>query len=734
MNPEVTITEEWSATDGVYGNYEVVPASARTDFLTRKRHRTVRSLNNTSIPYLITMLILDGYSIEEMNELTMEALQGSDSAPSEAWAGGTISAYLPLDRRPVLSIAVSGATLCNSVMPTKPVDLITGFLPTDHLSVALPNWPANMTLNNCRLDLTSHPDGSFLSQTRTLRFQDSAVAVATGDTELRFPLSALTAVDFDPTKVTGVQFRLDSSAPVTARVAAIRVLASDFVTTPLDTDTLRERLQPAVSRIGTLDFDMNWPTVLRASQPPGNEDPNPIDVSLTCAFNTGSMLEGTNEATFYLRQRSEDYMTQLDLNGQDMSDLNAKGKQPDFGRALYGSRTQAQLEEFSQGLLDDQNQWDLERIQDIESNAFIAVTLNFDGDECVLGIYDSESTFGTTPYTYNDFVLQPSQDYMLRIELEQNTMRVRIHDLETDGGIGTTILDTTSITDTFTFKRRKGRVGWLFDLKDGDAYVENVRTSSLMFAEYQSQPFRSMTAVDGIELFVSATPDRQLVNGLNVGPYGGQVESDLTRQNSADGAWKITNVGTALHGVMSDPFLIENWAETTVEFDLWFPQTAIDGDGLPSMYLLSDRGRMVEVPLPLIIGDQWQSLRFSTLFAAEEQTGSFKLVLLQVRNLPTVWWLDNLEVKTRSMSWSGRAHAEAEWFPFNDTYNRSGDGICLLERGFEAQVRGRALRQGAYIERLSFKPKYAQLGRLVWDVNGSDFPEVTAEFDVEDDE
>jgi hypothetical protein len=738
--PEIAVIEEWDDPKGEYHDYDVTPSSFRNEFLTRKAHRTIRSMIGTPLPQVRNMLVFDGLRMGEMTGdgtrtsptlltsltllmldpggFTMEELESEGVfLAGESWINGTLSVWPSLGYRTVLNIAVSGPTMATSIeLGRTGVDLVTGFKNTDHVSLALPAFPASaLILGNCFLDFTSHPEGSFSSQKVSLAFTDSVTPLANEASEARWPLSALHATGFDPTSVTGVQLRLDSTTNTTVRVAAIRVLDSGFVATPLDIDTRYHRLVPSVSRIGDLTFDAPWPTTYRAAEIPGQEDPRPIDVSLMSAFNTGAMNLGGNEMTFYLRQRSEDYLTQLDLNGSfTQSDLDALHHQPDFARAMYDARSQSEMEEFSQTLLDSQNQWDLERTEDTESNAYIAVSLTWGPGASRVRIYDSETPLEAA-YTFN-FNLDASTDYLLHIDLEQNSIRVQIHYLSADGAILDVVFDSRRITDDFMFKRRKGRVGWHFDLEDGTAFIDNVRTSALMFAEYQSQPFRSLTAVTGIELFVSGTPDRQLVSGLNPGPYGGVVVPDTTRQNSTDGAFKIINPGTdPLQGVMTDQFTIDNWDETLIQFDVWFPKQALDANAGPVVFLLSDRGRVIQFPFPFIMADQWQTVRFPALAATEEQTGAFRLLILQTRaNITTTWWLDNLSVVARSLTWSGRASDDAEWFDFKDSYNKAGDGIRLLERGFDTQVRGRALRQSAYIERIGFKPKYAELGNFVW--------------------
>jgi hypothetical protein len=89
-----------------------------------------------------------------------------------------------------------------------------------------------------------------------------------------------------------------------------------------------------------------------------------------------------------------------------------------------------------------------------------------------------------------------------------------------------------------------------------------------------------------------------------------------------------------------------------------------------------------------------------------------------------MWWVDNVSVYERSISWAGRAVISdpwknniAPWTPYKDFVNQDNSGVLFAERGNQLQVRARALQQNTRISRVQIKPQYAQLGRLVWPEN-----------------
>lgn len=642
----------------------------------------------------------------------------------EAWTGGTVAPYVTLKNRPILSMTIANGvtTTASSIFET--VDLTTDFTYTDHLSVALPLFPAS-SINQTQsfLDFTSEPSGSFNTNTVSLRFSDSATALVTGDSELRFSLNTLVAPGFDPTKVTGVRFRILGTASATVRVVAMRIVLATYSGPTVDVDTLRQRLAPSVSRTGTLTLDPT-PTLYRAYNPPGQEDPRPIDSHLDVSFNSGGVSQGDNMIQLFFRERAEDYLIQLDItNVLSQGELDALGKQPDFGRASYAIRPQKSVDTFNQASLDLQNQFDLERQPDLISEAYIQVSLTWNATSTFIQVNDSVSAgYGfLLPY-----LLQPNSDYLLSADLRGNIMRVKFYPVGADREIlyNDIIFDSSDIKDDFMFKRRKGRIGWNISLTDGDAYVDSIRTAYLNFAEYQSHIFNSITPVKGLELFVSATPDQQLLQGVDPGPFGGQVDIDTSFFNKAsqnqsspsDDSLRITNDGqNSFQGIQTTPMLIDDWTQTSVSLDTWFPQVALDENAGLLMFFLSDRGRIIYIPLPIFAGNQWQSINLTSISTRKEQTGMYRLCILQpVSGVPTTWWVDNLKINKRSFLWSGRAQADSNWFPFTDIYNQEGNGIVLPDQGFEAQVRGQSMRQGGYIERISFKPKYAELGNFVW--------------------
>lgn len=725
----ITITEEFDSPIGQAQNYDMYNTAHR-DALLANRHVNIRSFIQTDIALTLDMQSLELNSMQTFDTLTMNDIESDiPYFAGEKWTGGTcapdstnhnVNTLTILCTANVEQIAAS-VTLdsANSKLTTQRAETNVKALmdvdPNAVIALTIPQlWTFSLTNASCFLELTSEATGAFTDYTVSIPF-------STGNFQsdsVNWPLTALTATKvgthyLDPSAITGVRIRLLSTVNATITVTGLRALGSNW-NAPYagDWDTRYQRFARVVDLNGALSNSSE--SVFRAAYPPGQDyDPHPIDVKLTCAFHSGTVGADINTMTFYFRERAEDYENQVTLNTYSQANLEAIKAQPDYGQSIFTTRHQSDLEVFGQSNLDTQTQAELEEEQDLLSAAWIEAKIVWNNTGTTLTIKDTATAAGDE-YVLTSAALTASQDYLLTLDLETNTLTLKLQKLDQHGTLTGNPVWSESIIDDSMFRRRKGRVGWNLNLLDGQAYVDGIRTAKTMFAEYQSLPFQSITPADGIELFVSGMPDRELVQGIDPGPYGGTVVPDVTHTNSTDGAFKVTTSGTPLQGVMTTPVLIEDFESTSCSFDIYYPQSTIDQGGALQVILLGDRGRILELPLPQLQGDRWQTIRLSSISNNDQQTGNYRLVVWQTQAISSSWWIDNISIKARSMAWSGRVDPRTDWLDFRDTYNSDSSGVRFLEPGFETQVRGQALRQDAYLGKVAFKPRYAELGRLVW--------------------
>lgn len=636
------------------------------------------------------------------------------------WTGATAAVNPTYANFVISSIAISSGVTTTATLPLTNLDLSTFDPINDVISVALPTFPlGSVDQTQSFIDFTSG-NGTF-STAVSIPFTSSTVALLNGNSELRFPISLLTGGAVNISSITRIRFRVRGTASATVRIMAIRALAQDWTLQAVDTNTSDGRLY----RTAPLNGDINAPLPIepihwRATDLPGDQDPRPIDSEYGVVFNTGSLI-GSNLFTLYMREVTEDFLTQLDLDGLTMGDLDGHA-QPDLGQAAYTPRIQQDLEDLTQTTLQGRTQFDLERTPDYLSASWIQFVCQWQTDSAAVSIVDTEGN------GYNitlDSPLVANQNYVFFATLEENFARATIYQVNVDGSIGTQVFDSTRIYDDTAFQRRAGRFGWYAFFQDGNAYLDSIRSRSLSFAEYRSLPFESNTPVIGAELFVSTSPSIEhytnLAPGPNNQPTYSDVSRDTTRSTSGE-SWKITNYGNhTLQGIQTNEFLLTDFDNSEVHFDLFYPSDAVLGNHLLAASLRGNGLATIPLHLPIIIPDQWQHVRIPlSSFGQSVLSGDYSLVIWQLDAYQSTWWIDNISIFSRSIAWDGRAVVDDPWFsndarwtPFRDNLNTDSGGVLFPSRGTQLQIRGRALRQDASISRIQFKPKYAELGRFV---------------------
>jgi hypothetical protein len=85
------------------------------------------------------------------------------------------------------------------------------------------------------------------------------------------------------------------------------------------------------------------------------------------------------------------------------------------------------------------------------------------------------------------------------------------------------------------------------------------------------------------------------------------------------------------------------------------------------------------------------------------------------------WWVDNVRIYEHTVSWHGRAvvedpwaAVEDDWTPFQNAFNRDFGGILFQGRERKLQIKATGHKQDSRIDKIQFKPKYAELGRFTW--------------------
>lgn len=734
----IELTDNFNDAQGKFSNYDTYSETDR-NLLVKQSHVDIRSFINAP-SYSTTMLELGLDSMTTLDSLTMTQLDAlSHSGLGENWSSGVVSEDATHGYYNVITKTCGAAgnystysTLTDASGSIKTVDILTGFSDSDFISIGFPEYPkANLTEASCFVDFTSHPTADFtVGPTASVSMTASTVTMVNGaDSEFRVARSAFDQNGIDLSAITGVRFRWVTTVnPTVIRIlGGVRILGSDWARFNNDINTITERLvrTPPVNGDHTASPTYTLPILWRSNVPSGDQDPKPIDVEAGILFYTGN-IANTNTIDVYFRERTLDFMTQTDLNGMTMGDLNEL-PQPDLGTALYTARKQSELDLLPQTELDGDYQYDLERTADSVSSSWIRLRLQWTASFFTYEASNSEGVvFAPSPY----FVPVANQRYLFVPKLEENTITLDLYLVGENGELGASVLhvgedsgftyDLSEIVSDWHYKRRSGRFGWQANIVDANAWVDGVVARKATFAEYRSRPLHSNTPVDGARLFTTMSPAQEFFESVGPGPYNVDETSvtynppEYTKGNGVqvDSASDVT-----LQGVQTNLFYVENFEDLDMKFDI-YPS---DITSKPDVFLFSQsRSNFISLLIKPLKAGQWNSVE---AYLPEDEAfihGFYSLVIIHPGVYTSPWWVDNIRIQTPTVVWDGRGDVGTAWntesMPwtlFKDIVNDEANGIVFPSRGKTLQVRAKGLRQDSSISRIEVKPKYTELGRII---------------------
>jgi hypothetical protein len=715
MPKHIPLYEEFEQDRGQFQNYTAYDSSALQQVQAQK-HVDIRDFAG-SIYGPLTVFLMDFETMDELDDLTMEDLGGDTIiVPAESWTVGTIGVSGSGHHNIEVDCSV-GQTITVSV--GGPLDLETDFDDDDFISVALPNFPlTRIDIVNSYIDFSSNPTGDFeTGPTASIALNQSEVALVEGDSELRFERSLISAIDLE--SVTSVRFRFEATMDTTVTIMAIRLLSKDWTYRPIDMNTLREQLVYPVSlNGGSASFDGDWPILFKADNPSSSADPAPIDLTTYVGIYTGSSAETEfNYVDLYYREKALDYIIQLELEGTEQDDLNGN-PQPDFGEAEFSPRTQNTIENSLQGNLDGEHQFTLERVPDSLSSAFIKVHIAWNVDMKYIEISDSESL--APPYHF-DIDIEEFEYLDVGVELFERSLHIQAWETDAFGKRTAKLLDELLVNPQI-FKRRKGRFGWDARFADGDALVTRIGTGHQNFGEYRTQPYGSITPIEGAALNVGGTDTTDLFLGIFDGPWGGFFVSNPDRGPESFAIQ--SKVAAPLQGIQTNAFYIDDFDNIEISFQIYVLQKALD-EGVIEIFLW-DGFQPVPLTHAQLIGDTWQDMVIDLKKMQETYPpGYYRLVIVQtlpgqVLDRLNEWYVDKIHILRKTIVWEGRAYHDDAWgtyqgwIPFKGALNEDSGGVLFPERSNKLQVRAKTLREDAIIGQVRTTPKYAELGRFTW--------------------
>lgn len=733
----IAITEEFNDSRGRLSFYESYDVE-ETRNINGQSHIDIRSFLDPASSDNVASL--NTYSVNDLSTFTVgELTYGPDPETTEAWSSGELWDKRFDDALPVLHFATSPGLANTFSVTSTPIDLQTGFEDDDEISMALPDFPGKfLNLNESFLELSSHPEGLFdVPESKKVFFSESKLSLndSADIANKEFVVNRSAFAGIDLSKVYGVRVAFQSGYTLDVFIMALRLLSKNWKYGPTDINTTKKVLKKSAPRNGDLSTPFEREEgILWRSGPTLESVPRPINMEVGAMFNSGTFADGTCEINLYFRELTEDFLTQVDLNGLTQDDLQGR-VQPDVGDAMYNPRTQDDLEGIPQiaadGIqLNDRTQYDLERTPDYFSASYIFSRFQWNADRTLIQIGTSETPKGDgTGYPYSFAPLKQNTDYVAFTKIEENSARVQLYEVLASGNIQIKLVfDTNTIIDDSFIKRRKGRFGWQASLPT-NAVLDSIRSKGEVYAEYRSVQLESETPVVGAELFVQASPDEQLFKtlapGLSNTPEGSLIQSDTARTTSGL-SWRIETTGREPgQGFISNSFLVRDFDNINIDLDIYYPQELINAGVLPKFQIVSESGnRYANLVTTKIFGDQWTHLTFDLPFDEQILPGRYRLAITQQTAKSSKWWIDKVSIRDRVVSWSGRAQAEdawgttkPKWQPYLDYKNGENYGIVFPERGRFLQTRAQSFRPDGEINRIQVVPKYAELGRLTFDVD-----------------
>lgn len=568
-----------------------------------------------------------------------------------------------------------------------------------YISMILPDLPAGIDTSQSLIQFTSHPRGQFNSiDTYVASAHDSApVFLSSGmsGNEFKVPLTSFEAgSSIDWTRITALRIRFVSTAgvPMASKVVtilALRAVLNTWDPRDLLMNTRRGVLVSPVTETSTLvPRPLHASPFIRVSDT-ADSNPSIGDLVYNIKFNTGyNNTAGTrNTLQFYIRAR--------ETSGSSQSFIVA---QLDY------------------------------RLNDTQLSLYKVDRVNaspYSYDKIIGSPYIWKDT-ALTPIPGELSPLSPDSKYQFTVEALANSVRLAIYSMDGSGLIEDTFFDTGYISDP-AFIREFGLAGWWANFPDEkDNYIEEVTIDSVSYATLRTKVFHSFTPIDGAQLFTESAPDNDSFKHFSLINESDSIALDTVKTVTGQ-SYKFSGgaVDTPA-GFRSNTFVINDWENAYLEFDIWAPQELFfssDEGRRPAIYfkypgsivgLGVGTGTLGPVPLKFIPGN-WTHNKIDLSFFKEQATGEYEIWLCQDYVSTDNWWVDNFHIYQRSVAWEIRAKSNSEWVPFKSMLNDVNYGVHFIanQRGTEIQLQARALTPDAWISSYTLLPRYAQTGRLL---------------------
>jgi hypothetical protein len=272
---------------------------------------------------------------------------------------------------------------------------------------------------------------------------------------------------------------------------------------------------------------------------------------------------------------------------------------------------------------------------------------------------------------------------------------------------------------------KNGRVGWHMSSID-DSEMRSFDLIPFSYSILRTKEIETETPIDGAQLFTVDSGYRNVFERFASKNPRDFIQLDSTKSLSGE-SYKLSGAGQDDYpGFISNQFSINNWSHVIVEFDIWVPKE-LDGESLrPRLYLqptdftVTDRNNAeLEYVGPTTFdytANTWSHVSVSLRQFEQYLTGDYRMLISSIVPHNANIWIDNVKINQKTVEWEIRAVRGGSWSPFRDSVNKKYGAIHLPrnQRGRFIQLQAIALTEDAWISEYTLKPKYAQLGRILY--------------------
>ena len=306
--------------------------------------------------------------------------------------------------------------------------------------------------------------------------------------------------------------------------------------------------------------------------------------------------------------------------------------------------------------------------------------------------------------------------YVFKAALKGSTVSFSILKTNSDQHIEEQVSSGEAFSSPYYKSGQSGRVGFRIDFWHLDAYLDELSATTSGYGALTSKIFTQRTPVDGVQLSAAFSEDEDLLRSISwIDHSETDTGIDTTKTLSGLGSYKTAR------GIFTNDFVINDWINTYLEFDIWVPST-VTINNQPRAFFRSHQVPDIDFPIPELQGNRWNhvSVDFST--QSDTTIGYLYHLVIEPQAADIrlgSFWIDNLKIGHKTIDWQIKVRS-GDSYPWRSLHDVVNNGQAALhfprkEIGRELQIRAVALAQDAWVSSFTLVPRHAQLGLPIYD-------------------